>query len=187
MKITIFQKGGNKNHELIEEATRYFAKKLMSTRMINTLNLKIKVRSTTLPKNAIGVCSTLANGSISSKDFDIEIHRDISLKKQVETLAHELVHIWQKTSGMLQFRKWKSDNNIHIRWNGEETGLSNAIPYLERPWEKEAYFLESHLYNSFKAVKKGFHDDMPDLDKNLKTAIRCVINKRENDKSLAIN
>jgi hypothetical protein len=37
MKISILQKGGDKNHELIEKSTRYFASKLMSTRMSNSL------------------------------------------------------------------------------------------------------------------------------------------------------
>jgi hypothetical protein len=76
---------------------------------------------------------------------------------------------------------------MHARWNGEEVGLSDTIPYFDRPWEKEEYFLESKLNDCFRAEHKGYIDDLPSHEKNLKTAIRCVINKRENDKSLTMS
>jgi hypothetical protein len=184
MKISIFQKGGEKNHELIEKATRYFASKLMSTRMMNTLSLRIEVRSTTLPKNAIGVCTGKVNGSKSTKNFKIELQRDMPIGKQIETLAHEVVHVWQKASNTLQFRQWKSDGQVHIRWNGNEMGLTDDIKYIDRPWELEAFFLEKPLFQSFRAFHNGLTDVQSSLDSELKAKTRSVLNKREEENSM---
>lgn len=184
MNINILQKGGKKNHELLDESIRFFAKQLMSTRLMNTLNIRVEIRATKLDKDVLGACSAKSDGSLSTKDFKIEIQRDEHVRDQVRILAHEMVHVWQKASNTLQYRQWKSDNKIHARWNGNDVGLYNDIPYLERPWEKEAYYLEQPLYDSFKAHKKELTDDQPELDKILKLSIRAVKNKREKDNEL---
>ena len=181
MKVTILQKGGRKNHEVLDEATRFYASKLMSTRMMNTLNLRIEVRSTILPKNWAGSCSAKVNGSQSTKDFTIVLQRDHTLGEQLKTLAHEVVHVWQKARNTLQYRLWKSDNQVHVRWNGREMGTQPEIPYYDRPWEKEAFFLEEHLFELYKSIYAEENHKIPQLEQNLQKAIRCVTRSREKE------
>lgn len=150
MKITILQRGGDKDgHEILEDATRYFGKMLMSTRMCNTLNIRVELRASKLDKDTLGQCSTISMGSKANKDFTVLMQRDVDINKQLMILAHEMVHVAQKATNVLQYRLWKSDRKYHARWNGFDMGLSDSIPYYERPWEREAFALEKHMANAY--------------------------------------
>ncbi|WP_210499138.1 hypothetical protein [Vibrio crassostreae] len=150
MAIKIFQKGGGKTyHPVLLEAADYMASLLMSTRMKNSLDIRLEMRSSKLGKDVSGVCSSIANGSASSKEFTITIKRDDDINEQLSTLAHELVHVWQKCQNTLQVRRWKSDGEVHIRWAGVDAGKQDKIPYREQPWEKEAFGLEKIMKTCF--------------------------------------
>jgi hypothetical protein len=150
MKIQIQQKGGIKNHSLIEAAARFYASELMSTRMCNTLKIVIKMRRHAGVKGKKGSCSTPPTGSITSKEFMIIISTKHSFDQQMCTLAHEMVHVRQKAMNELQTRKWKSDKKFHVRWKGQDHGIYNSIPWGERPWEIEARSLQDDLVTKFK-------------------------------------
>ncbi|MGD1524057.1 hypothetical protein [Vibrio owensii] len=150
MKITILQRGGDKNdHDILESAALYYSKMLMSTRMCNTLKLRIELRATKLEAGVLGECSTENIGSKANKEFTIVMRRDEDINSKLSTLAHEMVHVAQKATNILQHRKWKSDNRYHTRWNGIDMGLSNSVPYNDRPWEKEAFALQRTMFNAF--------------------------------------
>jgi hypothetical protein len=55
-------------------------------------------------------------------------------------IAHEIVHIRQYLSSDLIY-----ENNVLI-WKGEEIDADN-LDYLDRPWEREAFFNESKLFS----------------------------------------
>lgn len=150
MAIKIFQKGGDKTyHSVLLEAADYMAGLLISTRMKNSLDIRLEMRSSKLGKDVSGVCSSIANGSASSKEFTITIKRDDDINEQLLTLAHELVHVWQKCQNTLQVRRWKSDGEVHVRWAGVDAGKHEEIPYREQPWEKEAFGLEKLMKTCF--------------------------------------
>jgi len=151
MKVDILQKGGDKKDiETIKNAVLYFGKVLMSTRMCNTLNIRIELRSTKLKKNTLGICTSENNGSKSSKSFTIIIQRELPLIDKIETVAHEMVHVYQQSINKLQIRKWKSDDLFHVRWDGKDKGVLESVPYMEQEWEKEAFALETPLLNCFR-------------------------------------
>lgn len=145
MKITILQKGGQKYHEALEKAVRYFAAQLMSTRMTNTLEIRLEVRATKLKKRVAGTCSTVPVGSKASKKFTIVLQRDMLPRDMFATIAHEMVHVQQKATNRLQFRRWSSDKQMHVRWEGKDMGVFGDIPYRIQPWEVEAYAKEKPL------------------------------------------
>lgn len=149
-KIKILQRGGFKRHGLLEEATRWALSELLSTRMANTLSLRIEVRSTKLHENGYGLVVSTANGSKASKKFTVTIHRDHSLTQQLKGLFHELTHVAQYATGRLQCRRWKSDRKFHYRWEGEEMGTEEENPYWNRPWEVEARKMEEELLQKWK-------------------------------------
>lgn len=127
----------------------------MTRRMMNTLNIRIELRASKLEKDVLGSCSSKANGSISTKNFTITIQRDNSYAEQLSTLAHEMVHVSQVAYGTLQNRVWKSDGKMHSRWNGVELGVKSDIKYRDRPWEKEAFGLQSDLASAYLNISKG--------------------------------
>jgi len=143
--IQILQRGGVKRHDIIEHATRWGLSQLMSTRLANTLTIRIELRATKLRKGISGVAKSKAKGSKANKTFTIILLRDDCLKEQLVTLFHELVHVEQIAKNRLQKRVWRSDNRVHVRWEGKHLGPRDAIPYRTRPWEVEAFRLEKTL------------------------------------------
>lgn len=76
---------------------------------MNTLNIRLELRATKLEKDVLATCASEANGSKSTKDFTIMVLRDSPLPQQLESIAHEMVHVSQIAYGVLQNRVWKSD------------------------------------------------------------------------------
>lgn len=138
-RVQIQQRGGDKSrHDVLRDACLFGLDSLMSARMANGLQIILKMRAG-LRKGTHGQVMMKCTGSKSQKVFVIEIQRDNPLRKQVETLMHELVHVQQRASGRYQMRWWKSDNKLHARWQGQDLGDKNKIPYRQRPWEIEAF------------------------------------------------
>jgi len=134
-----------------ENAVKFFLKELnISTRLQNTLNIKVHIRRTVLKKNILGNCSILTNGSSSTKEFKIILREDRSYFQQLQTLAHECVHIEQACKNRLQLRVWSSDKRTHARWEGKECGVYlQDIAYEDAPWEIEARDKQEKLVRDF--------------------------------------
>jgi len=130
------------------EATHFFGKELMSTRMLNTISIKLKVRKTTL-KDFSGAVVSYCKGSQKQTEYEILLDYNLSIKSLIEILAHEMQHVQQIVTGRLQYRVWKSDRKLHARWEGEELGTVNSIPYRQRPWEVEAYSTQTPLFKNY--------------------------------------
>jgi len=150
MKVKILQKGGSKQHSTIEDAVRFFAKELMSTRMTNTLTIRVAMRvSGRAKKTTRGHVEMMSNGSIAQKVFNINIDRDAHLATQLQVLAHEMIHVQQIATNRFQRRVWKSDGKLHVRWEGKDIGEGFKIPYREQPWEVEAFDNQLKLSGKF--------------------------------------
>lgn len=137
-KIVVLQRGGDKNHELLDRAARFFLRARMSARLANALSIRIEVRSTKLAAGTLAKVVLPTNGSAPSRDFTITLDRDRALVEQVVDLAHEIVHVEQAATGRYQTRKWKTDGQVHARWEGTDLGPLSKLDYWTRPWEVEA-------------------------------------------------
>ena len=151
MKVKILQKGGNRDNKLdIAQAVMFYAKELMSTRLMNTLTIRVALRVTgRSSKTTTGHVHMLNNGSAAQKVFNINIDRNATLVDQLQILAHEMIHVEQIARGRYQLRKWKSDGIYHARWEGKDLGNWHDIPYREQPWEIEAYDNQLDLAGKF--------------------------------------
>jgi hypothetical protein len=162
LKLQVSLPRNERNIELvqdIEKAAKFFLDKLISKRLQNTLSIKIHVRKTTLGADVNGVHFSDANGCDRQREHKIVL-RDNDWN-MFETLAHELVHVQQSASKRLQYRYWKSDHQLHVRWEGKELGKKNLIPYRQRPWEVEAFDLAAKLHSEYhKKWKKEAIDQM---------------------------
>jgi hypothetical protein len=146
MKVQILQRGGNQEfNDVMKEAARFFASRLMSTRLANTLTVKIAFRVTGREVKASGHVMPSGAGSKGQRNFSINVMRDAELEKRLEVLAHEMVHVEQLASKRLQLRFWKTDSQCHVRWQGQECGVYSHIPYYSSPWEVEARAKASEL------------------------------------------
>jgi hypothetical protein len=85
-------------------------------------------------------------------DYDedgVTIYIKPTMKKKdiIVTLFHEMVHARQ----FVQKQLTPGEGNKPSRWMGEECSL----PYLDTPWEREAYELEVLMWDIFSKQKYG--------------------------------
>lgn len=74
------------------------------------------------------------------REFDIEVHKKQPLRRFLETVAHEMVHVKQFARGEL----YESSRMGKHRWQGE--WLSKEPDYWDQPWEIEAHGRETGLF-----------------------------------------
>jgi|TARA_R110000823_G_scaffold26572_1_gene77411 hypothetical protein len=141
--------GGKYQEELLEEAVRFYARDLMSTRMANTLKIKVHVRKTVLKNGTLGQVINNCKGSIKQNEYLITLDSKAFTADMLRTLAHEMIHVMQIATKKLQYRYWKSDKKLHFRWNGEEMGVLANFPYKNQPHEIEAREKQEGLFKRY--------------------------------------
>lgn len=69
---------------------------------------------------------------------EIRVAVDCALPKNklLYTIAHEMVHVKQLARGAL-----RQDEDGQFYWRGKLFSINN-IPYVDRPWEREAYSMQ---------------------------------------------
>ncbi len=76
------------------------------------------------------------------REFDIEIHNQLPMYQYIQTLLHELWHVYQHVKGDLKDKYGKRC------WKGVD---HSKIDYENQPWEKEAVKMEEILYRKYKS------------------------------------
>jgi hypothetical protein len=147
MIITV--KGGNSNQKKhIINVVNFCAKKLMP----RMRNLDITVRLKNLDKEGVyGYCMADPHGDAERLDrpraFELEIHSKMKLRKMLETICHEMVHVKQYARGEL----YQGVRVNKYRWQGKWVG---NMDYWDEPWEIEAHGREAGLFIRW-AEKEG--------------------------------
>jgi len=132
--------------DALNSASWFYGSRLLGGRMAKHITVEIKLTKDLKKKeNAYGYCHIIGDDLSKPREFCIEL--DASTKfdfAQILTwLSHEFVHLKQFVrSELLDYEfdrtQWKSR-----MYNVEKTSYEN------QPWEKEAYRLESKLYEEF--------------------------------------
>ena len=124
---------------ILLHATQFYAKKILGTRLANLINVKVDVRKTTLEYNTLGVCHMAITGSKRQRKFRIVLNNRKDLHAQLETLAHEMVHVRQ----------------FCRREITESETYNNYDEYMKQPHEVEAYRLQEELLDEVKKKAIG--------------------------------
>jgi len=104
----------------------------VKTLMPKMLTLDIEVKLCTV-KDALGYCLELD----SNREFELEIDKTQPLRRLLETVAHEMVHVKQYARRELHPA---TDN-----WMGK-TYNPKKVSYWDLPWEIEAHGREVGLF-----------------------------------------
>lgn len=119
-------------------AMDYFARKLFSRQLCQHIFIRLTFKKT---DNYWGLAIVDdCNSRGKPRYFTIEIKRDLNEQEKLMAIAHEFVHIKQYANGEL--------NEEMTLWQGERVN-SDIIPYLEQPWEIEAYEVGDKLYEDY--------------------------------------
>ena len=121
--------GGKPNQRKYVESIAYFCIKTLMPRMC-TLNVTIKLKSL---NNAMGYCLETDD----KRTFELEVDRKLTLRKLLETVAHEMVHV-------KQFARREMHPSMDT-WYGK-TYNPKKTSYWDLPWEIEAHGREAGLF-----------------------------------------
>ena len=138
--MTISIKGGTKSQKKYVRSMVKFCIKTLMPRM-HTLDITVKLTS---PKGAMGYCLELDD----NRTFEIEIDRNMRLRKLLETVAHEMVHVKQYARREL--------HPVHDTWCGK-TYNPKKVSYWDLPWEIEAHGREVGLFVRWAEQQKLGH------------------------------
>ena len=120
----------------INSAMVFFRQSLFDDRPRLGMNTIVDVR---VKKNngADGWCE-VEDDDRRPREFLILLEKSLDELSLLYTLAHEMVHVWQFATGRL---KHMADGG----WKYQGKKYSSDTPYIERPWEGEAYEKEQEL------------------------------------------
>ena len=127
--MTIRITGGTKNQKKYARSMVKFCIKTLMPRM-KTLDITIKL---TNPNGAMGYCLELDD----NRTFEIEADKKLRLRKLLETIAHEMVHVKQYARREL--------HPVNETWCGK-TYNPKKVSYWDLPWEIEAHGREAGLF-----------------------------------------
>lgn len=118
--------GPAKEREVVEAVVHWCIKKLMPR--VRTLEIEVKLTNC----SSYGYCLEADD----HKTFELEIRKGLNLYDLISTVCHEMVHVKQ------YYRKELCPS--HKRWKTKRMP-SDGLDYMDQPWEKEAFKLESTL------------------------------------------
>jgi len=153
MKLNLKSKGvilTPKERKIMKMATHFYASRLMSDRLSDSLEINVNVIKDFYTKNKIlGEAFPKDDefGNTSKKNFVINLEWNKLGKRVLQCLAHEMVHIKQYAKGELKFHE--KGNLVTFQreqYQGDE--------YWESLWEIEAYGREVGLYQKFRPTLK---------------------------------
>ena len=121
--------GGSKSQKKHTQRMVEFCVKTLMPRM-KTLDIEVKLCK---PTCALGYCLELDN----QRQFEIEIDKTQPLRRLLETVAHEMVHVKQYARREL--------HPSTDAWMGK-TYNPKKISYWDLPWEIEAHGREIGLF-----------------------------------------
>ena len=127
--MTIRITGGTKSQQKYARSMIKFCIKTLMPRM-KTLDITVKLKN---PKGAIGYCLELDD----NRTFEIEADKKLRLRKLLETIAHEMVHVKQYARREL--------HPVTDTWLGK-TYNPEKMSYWDLPWEIEAHGREVGLF-----------------------------------------
>ena len=129
------------NELVYRHLINFTLEQLISKNLKNKLRLRVYFRKKShFDKQTVGYLLTSATTkTVPIRNAKMYIRIDMSFLNILETITHELVHLKQYATGQLNKRIWKTDNQVHYRWEKKEMGVQEAIEYKNRPWEIEAF------------------------------------------------
>lgn len=130
--------GSRKQRQYANGIAEYCLQKLMP-RMWD-IDIEIKLKK--FGKDAsYGYCMPIDDDAYDRpRSFELEINSGVKLRRLLETVAHEMVHVKQFARGEL----YQGIRVNKHRWQGE--WLEDNIDYWDLPWEIEAHGREAGLF-----------------------------------------
>jgi len=102
--------------------------------------IEITVNHRGLMREGVYGWCTVMDSNSRPREFEIELHNKMNVDLYLQTLFHELWHVYQHVKGNLKDKYGKR------LWRGID---HTETDYSDQPWEVEARNMEEFLYNEY--------------------------------------
>lgn len=139
MTIAVNLKGGTRTQKKYAKSMVEFCAKMLMPRVSN---LEINLHLYKFKKDdSYGYALATDDADADRpREFNVEINTDTRLRRILETVAHEMVHVKQFARGEL----YQSSKTAKHRWQG--VWMRSEKEYWDLPWEIEAHGRECGLF-----------------------------------------
>lgn len=143
MKVYISGQNKNLSKKEIRAAIKFYGKMLLSERLSDKIKVFIKC-----DKEEDGGSAGPIDDIRRPREFEIYVNPLMGKRRQLITLAHEMVHVKQFANDELKYNvRRKAD-----KWQGNY--ISREVDYFDKPWEIEAFGRELGLYIRYMNQRK---------------------------------
>tara|TARA_B100000470_G_C19692638_1_gene347242 strand:+ start:341 stop:856 length:516 start_codon:yes stop_codon:yes gene_type:complete len=161
MLVTI--KGSKKEYrDLVRRAVWFYAEKLMSKTLVNTLGITVNLtRNLTEKEGAEGFCiwDDWSDIRKTPREYTIDLDCSMSIRNILINLAHEMVHVKQWVKGEM----YEYSNSNMVRFMKKKYDM-NDMDYFDYPWEIEAFGRQLGLFIHWCEVDGlGDREDMKEI------------------------
>ena len=133
--LTLYTSGYNYSKRRCTDAVEWFIAKYLPRH-----KLEITVNHRGLAREGVYGWCTVMDCNWRPREFEIELHNQMNNDLYLQTLFHELWHVYQHVMGNLK------DKHGKRLWRGID---HTETDYSEQPWECDARLMEEQLYNEY--------------------------------------
>ena len=138
--------GGLKRDRELAEKVIWFCMETLMPRMKN-LGVECEITNK-LEGGVLGYAWCVEDNRDCAIQIDNRLSRDVSRDKFIETVCHEMVHVWQIATGRMK-DTWRGGyKQLWKCKDGKYRNYTNTN-YASQPWEVEAYKMQGPLTKAF--------------------------------------
>ena len=143
--------GGIERDRTLAEEVMWFCIETLMPRM---KNLMVECELKKIEDGVLGYAWTVEDNKDCMIQLDSRLSRDAGRDKFIETVCHEMVHVWQMATN--RTKETYRDGHKQL-WKCKDGKYRNygKTAYERQPWETEAYAMEGPLAELFKEYEKG--------------------------------
>ena len=143
--------GGIEKDRTLAEEVMWFCIETLMPRM---KNLMVECELKKIEDGVLGYAWTVEDNKDCMIQIDSRLSRDAGRDKFIETVCHEMVHVWQMATN--RTKETYHDGHKQL-WKCKDGKYRNygKTAYERQPWETEAYAMEGPLAELFKEYEKG--------------------------------
>jgi len=138
--------GGIEKDRTLAEEVMWFCIETLMPRM---KNLMVECELKKIDDGVLGYAWSVEDNKDCLIQIDSRLSRDAGRDKFIETVCHEMVHVWQMATN--RTKETYRDGHKQL-WKCKDGKYRNygKTAYERQPWETEAYALEGKLAELFK-------------------------------------
>lgn len=137
--LALYTSGYNYSKKRCISAVEWFVQKYLPKHKI-----EVTVHHRGLVSEGVYGWCTVLDCDWRPREFEIELHNQMNVDLYIQTLFHELWHVYQHVMGNLKDKRGKR------LWKGID---HTETDYKDQPWEIEAREMEKFLYKEYMNLK----------------------------------